>query len=170
MDDEQLTFFEDDKPAPLKPIKLQLRRSFTAGLEAVFDAWLIPFKAGDWMFGPKNSMQEVIILENKPLPGGNFHFEVSRDSQKMTLVGDYLEIRRPQKLICRIGSDAASAGLTTLTMELNEEHGKTRMKLEFLLDSSLANQVEVLRAQWTMRCKALGELVERSRNQASLFR
>jgi uncharacterized protein YndB with AHSA1/START domain len=170
MRDEQLTFFEDGKPAPGKPVRFQLRRSFTAGLETVFDAWLIPFKAGDWMFGPRDSMQEVITLENQPLPGGKFRFEVCRDGQNRCLVGEYLEIRRPEKLICKIGADDAAAQLTTLTMELNEEQGKTRMKLAFQLDPSLATEVDTLRAQWTARCKSLAELVERSRNQAALFK
>ena len=170
MSDGQLTFFEGGKPATGKPVKFQLRRSFTAGLESVFDAWLIPFKAGDWMFGPKDSMQEVLTLENQPLPGGKFQFEVSRDGHKMRLAGEYLEIRRPEKLILKIGADAESAELTTLTMELNEEQGKTRMKLAFEMDPSLAPNVDSLRAEWTERCKALSELVERSRKQTPLFR
>jgi uncharacterized protein YndB with AHSA1/START domain len=170
MRDEQLTFFEDGKPASGKPVKFQLRRSFTAGLETVFDAWLIPFKAGDWMFGPRDSTQKVITLENQPLPGGKFRLEVTRDGQKMSLVGEYLEIRRPEKLICKIGADTDAANLIILAMELNEAQGKTRMKLAFQLDPSLAPQVDILRAQWTARCKALAELVERSRKQATLFR
>lgn len=170
MSEDQLTFFQGGKSVPGKSAKFHLRRSFTAGLETVFDAWLIPFKAGDWMFGPKDSMQEVINLENQPLPGGKFHFEVSRDGQKMTLAGEYLEIRRPEKLVCKIGADASLAELITLTMELNEEQGKTRMKLAFEVDSSLAANVESLRAEWTERCKALSELVDRSKKQTSLFK
>lgn len=170
MSEDQLTFFQDGKAAPGKSVKFQLKRSFTAGLESVFDAWLIPFKAGDWMFGPKDSMQEVITLENQPLPGGKFQFEVSRDGQQMNLTGEYLEIRRPEKLICKIGADANLAELITLTMELNEEQGKTRMKLAFELDSSLAADVDSLRAEWTERCKALSGLLERSKKQASLFK
>jgi|GEM_PF-98037 len=170
MSDDQLTFFEDGKPAADKPVKFQLRRSFSAGQETVFDAWLIPFKAGDWMFGSKNSMQEVITLENQPLPGGKFQFEVSRDGQRMSLTGEYCEIRRPEKLVCKIGTDAESADQAVLTMELNEEQGKTRMKLAFELDPSLAPNIDSLRAEWTERCKALSELVERSRKQSSLFK
>lgn len=170
MTDGQLTFFEDGKRATSKPVKFQLRRSFSAGLETVFDAWLIPFKAGDWMFGPKDSSQEVITLENQPLPGGTFQFEVARNGHRMSLGGEYLEIRRPEKLVCKIGNNTDSAQLITLTMELSEEQGKTRMKLAFELDPSLAMIADSLRAEWTERCKALSELVERSRKQTHLFR
>ena len=170
MSNDQLTFFEEGRPSEGKPVRFQLRRSFAASLESVFDAWLIPFKAGDWMFGPRSSSQEIITLENKPLPRGTFLFEVSRDGHKQVLTGTYLEIRRPEKLICKIGSDASSAELTRLTMELAEENGKARMKLGFELDPSLGAQAESLKEAWTNRCKALAELVERSKKQASLFR
>jgi uncharacterized protein YndB with AHSA1/START domain len=170
MSDGQLTFFDDGGGAEAKPVRFQIRRSFAASLETVFDAWLIPYLAGSWMFGPRDSSQEVITLENQPRPGGSFLFEVVRDGRRRVLTGVYSEIRRPEKLLCTIGSDAESAALTRLTMELAEEEGKTRMKLAFELHPSLAASADSLREQWTSRCKALADQVERSKKQARLFR
>jgi len=169
MNESQLTFFEDKRNDTGKTVRFKIRRSFSASLETVFDAWLIPYLAGNWMFGPRDNSQEVITLENQPRPGGNFRFEVRRDGRRQIMTGTYREIRRPEKLICTIGKDAESASLTRLTMELNEEDGKTRMNLSFELHPSLTDAAESMREDWISRNKALAALVDRSRKQARLF-
>lgn len=169
MSDGQMTFFNEASAGAVKPVKFQIRRSFNASQETVFDAWLIPYLAGSWMFGPKNATQEVITLENKPLPGGDFLLEVVRADRQQRLTGTYREIRRPEKLQCTIGEDSNSAPLTVLSMELTADEGKTRMKLGFELHPHLADQSDALRAEWTNRCKTLAELVEKPSNQTRLF-
>jgi len=165
-----MTFFTDGEKASARPVKFQIRRSFSATLENVFDAWLIPYLAGSWMFGSKDPDQEVIRLENKPLPGGSFILEVIRQGQRHLLCGEYREIRRPDKLSCTIGDDPETAALVLLTMELYEDNGKTRMKLSFELSPALAGHADSMREQWNTRCRALAAQVEQSRKQTRLFR
>lgn len=169
MKDGQMTFFDDAPRAAGKPIRCQIRRSFQASIESVFDAWLIPYLAGSWIFGPKTLNQEIVTLENKPLPGGSFLLEVVRDGQRQRLTGVYREIRRPEKLQCTIGQDMNSAPLTTLTMELADDNGKARMKLSLELDASLADDAEAIKAEWTTRCKSLAERIERPASQRRLI-
>ncbi len=169
MSEGQMSFFDEDRQPAGKPVRFQIRRSFRAPLEAVFDAWLIPYLAGSWIFGPKSVTQEVLTLENKPLPGGTFLLEVIREGRRLRLTGKYIEIRRPEKLRCTVGSDSESAPLTVLTMELGEVDGKTRMKLAFELDPAIADQADRIRSEWGIRCRALAERVESSRNQDWLF-
>lgn len=169
MNDGQMNFFGDASAGAVKPVKFQIRRSYNASLETVFDAWLIPYLVGSWMFGPKSGTQEVIALENKPLPGGNFLLEVVRADGQRRLTGTYREIRRPEKLQCTIGEESDAAPLTLLTMELTADEGKTRMKLGFELHPKLADQADALRAEWTSRCKTLAELVEKSSKQTRLL-
>ncbi|MCP5346914.1 MAG: SRPBCC domain-containing protein [Gammaproteobacteria bacterium] len=165
-----MTFFGEGGPGGGKPVRFQIRRSFNAPLETVFDAWLIPYLAGSWIFGPRNVKQEVLTLENKPLPGGTFLLEVIRDGHRQSLTGTYREIRRPEKLQCTIGVDPEAAELTLLTMELAEEDGKTRMKLGFELTPEIAGQADLLRSEWGLRCRALAEQVDKPRPQPRLFR
>jgi uncharacterized protein YndB with AHSA1/START domain len=153
-----------------KPVKIELRRSFSASLESVFDAWLIPYLAGSWMFGPKSLEQEIITLENEPRSPGTFLFVIRRDGQELKITGDYNEIRRPEKLVCSWGTQDLSAKLSKLTLKLEAVDGKTRMKLVHKLDESLAENSDYLRAEWIVRCKALAELVESSNKQARLFK
>jgi len=153
-----------------KPVKIELRRSFSASLESVFDAWLIPYLAGSWMFGSKSLDQEIITLENEPRSSGTFLFIVKREGQEQKITGEYQEIRRPEKLVCSWGVNDLPAKLNKLILKLESVDGKTRMKLAHELDASLADNADTLRSEWTTRCKALAELVESSGNQARLFK
>jgi uncharacterized protein YndB with AHSA1/START domain len=158
-----------------KPVKIELRRSFSASLESVFDAWLIPYLAGSWMFGAKSLNQEIITLENEPRSEGKFLLVVKRDGQEQRLTGQYEEIRRPEKLVCSWGADESTAKLNRLVLKLESVDSKTRMKLTHELDASLVESTEsesadALRNEWAARCKALAELVETSGKQARLFK
>jgi len=153
-----------------KAVKLNLRRSFSASLESVFDAWLIPYLAGSWMFGPKSDNQEIVTLENTPRADGHFLLVIKRDGEELTITGQYEEIRRPEKLVCSWGADQASAALNRLTLKLESVEGKTRLRLTHELDPSLSEGIDSLRNEWNIRCKALAELVETSPRQARLFK
>ena len=162
MNDGQMTFFDKATEPRGRPVRVTIRRSFNAPRESVFDAWLIPYLAGTWLFGPGPAEQQVITLENSPLPGGSYLLEVVRQGSRKRLTGTYREIRRPEKLQCTVGEDSQSAPLTLLTLELLQDGNKTRMKLNLELDPALAEQAETLREQWNQRCKALAQQLGRS--------
>lgn len=169
MTESQLTFFEAPKDPGGKPARVVLRRTFNAGSETVFDAWLIPYQAANWMFGTKDPGQEIVALESEPRPKGRFDFSVRRGAQQRRLAGSYQEIRRPERLICSIGEDPESALHCKLTLELEPEENRTRMTLSLEMDPLLADQAETIRQAWALRCKALAELLEKNRRQAPLF-
>ena len=122
------------------------------------------------MFGPKSLDQEVLTLENEPRSQGRFLLAVKRDGHKQQFMGQYEEIRRPEKLVCSWGTDEESATLNKLTLTLESSDGKTRMRLTHEMDASLANTLDTQRSAWDMRCKALADLVEKSNKQARLFK
>ncbi|MBL4819476.1 MAG: SRPBCC domain-containing protein [Gammaproteobacteria bacterium] len=153
-----------------KSVKINIRRRFSATVESVFDAWLIPYLAGSWMFGPRLTEQEVVTLENEPRSSGHFLFVVNRDGVEQKITGQYQEIRRPEKMICSWGSGEEEAALSKLTLTLGLEAGKTHMKLTHELDPALAENADKIRREWNIRCQALAQLVEKAGKQGQLFK
>lgn len=76
---------------------LRMTRHFDAAPERVFDAWLDPEMARQWLFAsPKD---ESYAWEADPRVGGTYRITVRRDGQDYTGLGEYLEIERPRRLV-----------------------------------------------------------------------
>lgn len=79
-----------------KTIQLKLSRLLPASREEVFDMWLNPESLRRWM-RPGNA--EAIHVELHPFVGGTFRIDTrTEDGRVFVHTGQYLEIRRPDKL------------------------------------------------------------------------
>jgi len=150
--------------------RFSIRRSFDASDEKVFDAWLIPYLAGSWVFGPDADAREIIQLQNEPRPGGNFLFVARQFGKEQTITGEYAEIRRPEKLVCSWGVNGDDPSLCRLSIEIYVEDSRTRMHLTQEMDAALSSKVDDYKAAWKTRLKALATLVEKPPQQQALFR
>lgn len=153
-----------------KPVKVTLQRSFTAPSEKVFDAWVIPTLLGSWMFGPKVRQEEIIRLNNSPRVGGEFSYVVKRQGETINHVGSFLEIRRPEKLRFSWGVEDRGGANSTVSIELREESGKTRLKLSHQLLPEYAAHADRVKQGWATMCDALAALLDKQSGQKSLFR
>ena len=101
---------------------LEIDRVFHAPIERVFDAWTNPQLLAQW-FGPENF--EVMEVEADCRPGGKYSIIiVSPDNQNIKHFGEYLEVKKPNKLIFTwvLNNQACqgSTGHTTTTIvEIN---------------------------------------------------
>jgi uncharacterized protein YndB with AHSA1/START domain len=84
-------------PENEKKTVLQMKRSFNASREKVFNAWTIPSEIMQW-FGPESC--HVIDVQVDLRVGGAYRFKISTSTNEETSVhGEFREVSPPAKLI-----------------------------------------------------------------------
>ncbi len=78
-------------------ITVTVSRRFKASPERVFDAWLDPQKARQFLFTAGS--QYVVRAEIDARVGGSFLFVARRDGKDVDHIEEYLEIDRPRRLV-----------------------------------------------------------------------
>jgi uncharacterized protein YndB with AHSA1/START domain len=76
---------------------LNLSKTIHAPIEKVFDAWLDPKMLSIFML-PMPGMPAPDV-ENDPREGGNFTIVMHAGDDKLPHTGEYLEIKRPDRLV-----------------------------------------------------------------------
>ena len=105
----RLSKFLDEFPAsrqsPDKPlsVSLQIKRRFGFSAEQVFDAWLDPYHASQWLFATPNG--KMLRVEIHSHVGGRFVIVEERAGVASYHTGEYLEIVRPTRLVFSFGMD-----------------------------------------------------------------
>lgn len=96
---------------------LQVVRRFEASAERVFDAWLDPNTAGQWLFAHDSG--QMILVEIEPRVGGSFNFtRRDADGGDIEHVGEYLEIDRPRRLVFTFSVPKFVKQITRVTVDI----------------------------------------------------
>jgi uncharacterized protein YndB with AHSA1/START domain len=97
------------------PFQLKLSRVLPAPCEVIFDMWLNPESLRRWM-RPGDS--DVIYAELNPVVGGTFRIDMRKnDGQLYVHEGQYLEIRRPAKIVFTWNSTVLGDRSSRVTVE-----------------------------------------------------
>jgi uncharacterized protein (TIGR02246 family) len=80
-----------------RQLTVSITRRFNASAERVFDAWLDPAKAGQWLFATASG--RMVRAQIDARVGGSFSFVDRRDGENVEHLGTYLEIVRPSRLV-----------------------------------------------------------------------
>lgn len=95
---------------------LRITRHFDASAERVFDAWLNPDSVCQWLFAtPTGQMTRVDI---DPRVGGKFAIVERRDGEDVEHVGEYLEIKRPSRLVFSFAVPKYSSQFTRVSIDI----------------------------------------------------
>jgi uncharacterized protein YndB with AHSA1/START domain len=106
---------------------LKIHRLFQAGREQIFTAWTDSSALEQW-FKPMGTTTVVRQLELRV--GGEFYFDLHHPTGEQTyIVGRYIEIRRPEKLVFTWSSPSTQDHDTLVTLEFSEHSGVTEMIL-----------------------------------------
>ena len=122
--------------------EIVLTHTYDAARELVFDAWLDRQHIGEW-FGPDGFT--TTILEMDPRPGGTWRFILhGPDGVGYPNRIDYLEIRRPERLVYAHRSDIEPPELefeTTVTFV--ERGGQTEVSLRMRFKTAAQHDLAV---------------------------
>ena len=98
---------------------VQVVRRFEFSAERVFEAWLDPNPAGQWLFA--HVSRPMIKVEIDPRVGGSFNI-TRRDgadvNDDVEHVGEYLEIDRPRRLVFTFSVPKFAKQITRVTVDI----------------------------------------------------
>jgi uncharacterized protein YndB with AHSA1/START domain len=109
---------------------LQIRRTFRAPREKLFQAWVDPKKMTEWFCHAKpNLIGKLVVMDVRP--GGQYGFDVTDAEGKVFKVrGEYLEIKEPEKLVFTWFWETEPAyGNTVVTLEFEDLGNKSELIL-----------------------------------------
>ena len=140
-------------PRPPDPsTTLVLRRTFAASRERVFRAWITPEALEHWL-RPRGMSVTVRALDARV--GGSFRFELENGS---SIVGTYLHIVPPEKLVFTWSGEATQSRETVVTLDFLDHGPVTEIVLthEGLSTPELRALVE---GGWPSLLAALAEVL-----------
>ncbi len=95
---------------------ITITRRFDFSIERVFDAWLDPAKAREFLFGTPTD--EMVRVDIDARVGGSFNITRRDGEEDVEHVGTYLEIDRPHRLVFTFGVPKFSAQMTRVSVDL----------------------------------------------------
>ena len=106
---------------------LEIKRTFQASREKVFQAWTDPEKMNRW-FAPSDEYE--VNAECDPTPGGNYRVQMThKDGNVHTVFGEYREVNAPEKLVFTWSWEDGSVQGSLVTVDLQDLGGATEVTL-----------------------------------------
>ena len=139
-------------PASHNTTTLVLRRTFTASRQRVFRAWITPRALEQWL-RPRGMSMTVRWLDARV--GGSFRFDLEDGG---CMIGTYLQIVPPEKLVYTLSGDAAQGRETVVTLDFLDHGPVTEVVLthEGLSTGAMRALVE---GGWPSMLDALAEVL-----------
>ena len=103
-----------------------LSRWFDAPVEAVWAAFTDPDQLAQW-YGPDGVSVDRDSVDVQPRPGGPWALTMVVGDRRMPLSGTVTEVREHERLV--VTDTMPDGTLVTMTVELREERGGTRLEL-----------------------------------------
>jgi uncharacterized protein YndB with AHSA1/START domain len=127
-------------------VQLSVKRKFTASAERVFDAFLDPSKAGQFMFA--TAAGKMVRVEIDARIGGTYAFVDRRDGEDVEHVGEYLEITRPRRLVFTLRVEKYSTDQSVVSIEITPRVSGCELVLTQSLSKEYAAHLQRVEAGW----------------------
>jgi uncharacterized protein YndB with AHSA1/START domain len=130
------------KPNPI----VRVTRHIPFPAERVFDAWLDPKFAAQWLFATATS--EMVRAEIDPRVGGRFTFVDRRDGEDVEHIGEYLEIQRPTRLVFTFAVPKYSPEFDRVTVEIVPKGASCELTLTNEMKPELSEWAKGTESGW----------------------
>ena len=127
---------------------LTVRHHYTASAERVFDAFLDPAKARRFMFATPTG--QMVRADIEARVGGRFTFVDRRDGEDVEHVGEYLELKRPQRLVFTIQVPKYSQEIDRVSIDIVPLGTGCELTLTHETAPAEAATLEGYKSGWTM--------------------
>ncbi len=148
------------------PIPVRITRRFAAHPERVFDAFLDPDLAGQFMFATPNG--EMTRVEIDPRVGGTFTFVDRRNGRDIGHHGTYLEIDRPRRLVFSFTVEGVGAEPDRVTIDIAPVDTGCELTLTHEMKPEWAEYIDRTEAGWSMILQGLETAISRIGHPAGL--
>lgn len=149
------------------PIVLVVKRSFQATPERVFDAWLDPAAAGQWLFATKAGEMQKVSIDARV--DGEFLIVERRDGADAEHFGTYREIDRPHRLDFTF-SAVRDAEPTLVTIQISPTAEGCDLTLTHEMDAKWAEYEERTRIGWSTILTNLSATLARQSGEILIVR
>ena len=125
-------------------VEIRLAQHFVASAELVFDAWVDPAVAGQWLFATASRPASRVTIDARA--GGEFLFESRHHGEDVVQAGRYVEIERPRRLAFTLPAGPRSSALTRVRVEIEAE--ETGCRLTIVHESVLRDEAPRVEGRW----------------------
>jgi uncharacterized protein YndB with AHSA1/START domain len=125
---------------------VRVNHHFRVPAERVFDAWLDPESARKWLFTAPGG--QITRCEIDARAGGQFVIVDYRGDESIEHVGEYIEIRRPTRLVFTFAVPKYSPQITRVTIDVVSSG--TGCKLTLTHEGVLLEWVRQTEGGWKM--------------------
>jgi uncharacterized protein YndB with AHSA1/START domain len=145
------------KPQSKQPtVTVQVSRQFKAPVERVFDAWLEPEQAEQFLF--KTATGEMTKVEIDARRGGFFTITEKRDDEDVEHVGKYVVLDRPRRLVFTFGVPKYTSEITRVEIKIAAQ--KNGCDLTLIHEGVWADYEDKTKEGWGKILGGLAEVVE----------
>ena len=128
-------------------------RIFPYRAERVFDAWLDPRLARQWLFATPDG--EMVRAEIEPHVGGRFVFTDHRNGEDVAHTGEYLEIDRPRRLVFTFAVSGIGTSPDLVRVDIIPHADGCELRLEHEMGAGYNEYVERTEQGWAMMLASL---------------
>ena len=138
-------------------VEIRVTQRYGAPPDKVFNAWIEPAAAGQWLFA--TASRPVTRLEIEARAGGSFCFVERIGGVDIEHVGEYIEIARPRRLVFTLSDRGRSPGQTRVSVEIVQ--AKAGCQVTLVHEGVSPEQASRIEGRWAGMLYGLGTLLDR---------